>query len=90
MGLSVGVARISPMLRAAARTLLGSSASATDPPAFEAVTELSYQAALIGPFTVQPNLQYVLHPASGALSIQTPGGRVPNALVVGLRSSASF
>ncbi|QYE33321.1 carbohydrate porin (plasmid) [Polymorphobacter sp. PAMC 29334] len=90
LGLGVGIARISPRLRSAAQTLLESSTSATYPAALEAVIELSYQAALIGKLQVQPNLQFVIHPASEALSIQNPGGRSPNALVLGLRASASF
>ncbi len=90
VGLGVGIARISPRLRAAAQTLLQSNKPATYPAAFEAVIELSYQAALVGKLQVQPNLQFVIHPASEALSIQTPGGRPPNALVLGLRASASF
>ncbi len=90
VGLAVGIARISPRLRSAARALLGSGAGATVPPAFEAVAELSYQAAIVGPLKLQPNMQYVIHPAESALSIQTPGGRVPNALVLGVRTSVSF
>ncbi len=90
VGLAIGVARISPPLRSAARVLLRSGAPATVPPAFEGVVELSYQAKLVGPLQLQPNVQYVLHPASSALSIRTPGGRVSNALVLGLRSSVSF
>ncbi len=90
LGLGVAVARISPQLRSAARALLQSGTPATVPPAFEGVAELSYQATVVGPLKLQPNVQYVIHPASGALAIQTPGGRVPNALVLGLRSSVSF
>lgn len=90
VGLALGIARVSPRLRAAAGTLLHSGAPATVPPAFEGVAELSYQAALVGPLKVQPNIQYVVHPASSTLSIQTPGGRAPDALVLGLRFSVSF
>ncbi len=90
LGLGVAVARISPSLRSAARALLQSGAPATVPPAFEGVAELSYLAAVVGPLKLQPNVQYIVHPAGGALAIQTPGGRVPSALVLGLRSSVSF
>lgn len=90
VGLAVGVARISPRLRTAATTLLRSGASATVPPTFEGVVELSYKSALIGPLTVQPNFQYIIQSASSALSIQTAGGKAPDALVLGIRSSISF
>ena len=90
MGLAVGIARVSPSLRSAAERLLRSRAPATIPPAFEGVAEFSYQAALVGTLKVQPNIQYVVHPASSALSIHNSGGRVPDALVLGLRSSVSF
>lgn len=90
LGLGVGIARISPYLRSAARALLQLGVPATVPPKFESVAELSYQAALVGPLKLQPNVQYIVHPAGGALAIQTPNGRVPNALVIGLRSSVSF
>ena len=90
VGIGLGVARISPRLRSAAEALLRSGAPATVPPAFEGVAELSYQAALFGPLKLQPNVQYVVHPASSALSIRTPNGRVPDALVLGLRTSVSF
>ena len=90
VGLALGIGRISPGLRSAAVTLLQSTMTATVPPAFEGVAELSYQVALVGPLKVQPNIQYIVHPASSALSIQTPNGRIPNALVLGLRSSVSL
>lgn len=90
VGLAIGVARISPELRTAAQMLLESGALATLPPAFEGVVELSYVATVLGPLKVQPNLQYIVHPASTALAIGSPEGRVSNALVIGLRSSVSF
>ncbi len=90
VGLGFAIARISPRLRSAGRMLLQSGVPATVPPAFEGVAELSYQAALVGPLKVQPNVQYIIHPATSALSIQMPDGRVQDAVVLGLRSSVSF
>lgn len=90
VGLAVGIAHISPRLRSTGEILLRLIAPSAVPPAFEGVAEVSYQATLVGPLKVQPNVQYIVHPASSALSIQTPEGRVPNALVLGLRSFVSF
>jgi porin len=51
----------------------------------EAIAELSYQMVVANSAFLQPNIQYVLHPGGGAAN--TLGKRVPNALVIGLRTS---
>ncbi|MEE3624543.1 carbohydrate porin [Nitrospirillum sp. BR 11752] len=52
----------------------------------EVLLELSYQAVVAGWATVQPNLQYVIHPGGNVLA---PGRTVPvgDGLVLGLRTS---
>lgn len=90
IGLAISMARISPDLRSTVRSLMRSGVPAAVPPPFEAVAEISYQAAVFGPLKLQPNLQYIVHPAGNALPPQTAAGRVPDALVLGLRSAVFF
>lgn len=85
-GLGFAYARISPRLRS-----LAGHASGVLPGA-ERVIEASYQAQIAGSFSLQPNMQYVIDPAAGALA-PTPGGSskpIPDALVFGLRTSLRF
>ena len=67
-----------------AERLAGSPNSASD---YAAVIELSYKAAILPGWTVQPDLQYVFNPG------QNVGGgseAVPNALILGLRTTLTF
>jgi porin len=55
---------------------------------YEAVLEMSYQAATAPGWILQPDLQLIFHPGGG---VAAPAGRpIPNALVVGLRSLITF
>ena len=56
---------------------------------YEALIELSYKAAVIPGWSVQPDLQYVIHPGG---NVENPNGSgvIPNALVLGLRSTLKF
>lgn len=60
-----------------------------DVPPGEWVAEASYHFAIDKRFSLQPNLQYVVHPAASALT-SPPGPRTPDALVLGVRSTANF
>ena len=69
-----------------AERLAGSPIGASD---YAAVIELSYKAAILPGWTVQPDLQYVFNPG------QNIGGSerteaVPNALILGLRTTLAF
>ncbi|MGD9614465.1 MAG: carbohydrate porin [Alphaproteobacteria bacterium] len=55
----------------------------------EAVIELSYKAAVLPGWTVQPDLQYVIHPGGNAAHPNRPKP-IPNALVLGLRTTLAF
>ena len=55
----------------------------------EAVVELSYAASIRPGWTVQPDLQYVLHPG-GNVADPIRGGVIGDALVLGLRTTLSF
>ncbi len=57
---------------------------------FESVVELSYTAHLVPWWTLKPDLQYVIHPGGRAADPVKPGRAIPNALVLGLRSSIAF
>jgi porin len=55
----------------------------------EAVIELAYSASIAPGWTVQPDLQYVIHPG-GNLASPTGTGTIGNALVLGLRTTMAF
>jgi porin len=59
---------------------------------YEAVLELTYQAPITRWWTLQPDLQLVFHPGGHiALPPPAPPTRaIPNALVLGLRSTITF
>ena len=89
VGIGVAVARISPRLRDLARSQVAPGGALSSPlPDYEGVVELSYQAQL-GTISVQPNVQYVVHPGGGAAAADGVG-RVPDALVIGVRTAARF
>ena len=89
IGLGLAIARISPALRALARDDQRLAGLAGVQPDFEAVVELSYQLRLGGNMSVQPNVQYVIHPGA---RLPSPGVGVAtaDALLVGLRTAARF
>jgi porin len=82
VGIALAYARLSP------RLLAGDGAADLLPRA-EWVADASYRLALGTRLSIQPNLQYVVHPAASALTVP-PGPRTPDALVLGLRTSATF
>jgi len=60
--------------------------------AYEMVFELSYQAQLAPWWTLQPDLQYIVHPGGNVPDPNDPTGTstIANAFVVGLRSTIKF
>jgi porin len=53
--------------------------------------ELTYQAQIVPGFLVQPDFQYIFHPAGGALNPLNPAsGRIPDAAVFGIRTVIKF
>ena len=53
--------------------------------------ELTYQAQIVPGFLVQPDFQYIFHPAGGALNPLNPAsGRIPDAAVFGIRTTIKF
>ncbi|MGE5268135.1 MAG: carbohydrate porin [Thiohalocapsa sp.] len=55
----------------------------------EAVIEVSYSAAVVPGWTMQPDLQYVIHPG-GNVASPTGSGPIRDALVIGLRTTFAF
>jgi porin len=80
----------------------GSDAHKTDPDtatsidpshpvwSYECVIELSYVLPLAPWLTIQPDLQYVIHPGGNIPNPYNPAGTIVNALVLGLRTSIAF
>lgn len=56
---------------------------------YEAVIELSYTAAIVPGWSVQPDLQYLFNPG-GNVENPNGSGTIPNALVLGLRTTLAF
>ncbi|PZM08092.1 carbohydrate porin [Rhizobium tubonense] len=59
-------------------------------PSSEAVVEVTYQAAITQALSIQPFFQYVIHPGGNATDPKKPGSSIPNAAVLGVRTSATF
>ncbi len=58
---------------------------------YEAAFELSYLAEVKKGWTVQPTLQYLIHPSGGASNPFTPNSqRIPNAIAVGMRMTMKW
>lgn len=79
-GIALAYAHLSPRLAANGGAPL---------PSGELVAEASYRLAIGKRLSLQPNLQYVVHPAGYALAAPR-GPATPDALVLGLRTSFSF
>ena len=90
LGVGVAWARISPDARSLAverDALNGAHGPRLDD---EAVIELTYQAQFRPRVSIQPDLQYVIHPNGHAASPANPDRAIQNAWVIGVRASASF
>ena len=58
---------------------------------YEAVLEATYSAQLAPGWTLQPDIQYIVHPGGGAADPNSiTGQRIPNALVVGMRMTVQW
>jgi porin len=56
----------------------------------EVLFELSYQAQIAPWWTVQPDLQYIVHPGGNVPDPANPNSTVGNAFVAGIRSTIKF
>jgi porin len=90
VGIGLAVVRLSPALRGLARDLRNLTGATGPVPDFEAVAELSYQVQLGRGISLQPNVQFVVHPGGRQPTPLGLGAATPDALVVGMRTSARF
>ena len=86
LGLAVGYAHVSPGPAQVAAT----SASTLPSRRGETVIELSYKAKLTEEWSIQPDVQYIIHPDGRLVSVAAwtagPAAGVSNALVLGVRN----
>jgi porin len=61
-------------------------------PDYEGLIEINYQASLAPWWTMQPDIQMVLHPTPAVVrpTLATPLPRMGNAFILGLRTSVRF
>jgi len=86
-GIGVAFARLSPSLRTLLKEQAALAGQKVDLPSYEGVIEATYQLQIRSSFSIQPNVQLVLHPSASLLN-GDPGAPSSNrALVVGIRSA---
>lgn len=92
LGLGVAYARVSPQAAAADRDTVAITGTPIPIRDYEAVIELNYRIALARDWSMQPNLQYIIHPGGNIANPNVPGGvtPIPNAFVLGLRTQLKF
>lgn len=91
-GLGVAYARVSPQAAASDRDTAAITGAPIPIRDYEAVIELTYQVQMARNWTMQPNLQYIIHPGGNVVDPNVPGGvtPIPNAFVLGLRTHLRF
>jgi porin len=92
LGIAVAYARISSEARGFdgdVRRFTGVERPIRD---FEAVLEVTYKAEITPWWSLQPDLQFIFHPGGNVASPNDPNGTqaMPNAIVLGLRSTIAF
>jgi len=95
IGLGVAWGRISPQAQASDRDLVALAGAGMPVRDYELALELTYQWKRATDWTIQPDLQLILHPGGGhvpspAASPGVAAAAIPNALVFGVRSFLKF
>lgn len=91
VGLSLAYARLSDDARRSDIDTIVYTGTAMPRRRAETVIEATYQAVVVPGFTVQPDVQLVLHPGGGIANPRDPEGRrVRNAAVLGLRATVQY
>ncbi|MFD2142712.1 carbohydrate porin [Ancylobacter oerskovii] len=90
IGIGFAYAHMSGSLADLARAANAASGAADPIPDYEAVLEITYQAALAPWLSVQPFFQYVIHPGGNAPDPQDQDVAIGNATVVGLRVAVTL
>jgi porin len=90
-GVAFGIARIGERARALDRDAVLLAGRARPVRDYEAVLELTYQLQIAPWWTLQPDLQLILHPGGNAANPRSPTGAViRDAIVVGMRTTMKF
>jgi porin len=87
-GIAAGVSHISSSARAAEYEAIAQGLSLYARQSTEALFELTYSAQIVEGWTVQPLVQYILHPNGGVDATGTR--RLSNATVIGLRTTIRY
>jgi porin len=92
LGLGLGYGNVSPRVAQFDRDLVRVTGTPMPIHDFEAVAELTYQIQLAETWSVQPTLQYIVHPGGHVPNPRDPAGAVavPDAFVVGARTMLKF
>ena len=90
VGLGFGYARVSGKASKLDSDTARFGGSAIPTRRHEAVLELTYQAQVAPWWSVQPTAQYVFNPGGSVENPGRPGKRIPDALVLGLRTAVTF
>ncbi|MFC7053694.1 carbohydrate porin [Hansschlegelia quercus] len=90
-GIAAAWASFSPGLLREAREANADLGLADRPHGFEGVIEATYRMEMVPGLTVQPSLQYVIHPGAGTLEPDEDGARrVKNATIFGVATIVRF
>ncbi|PXW65966.1 carbohydrate porin [Methylobacterium sp. B4] len=91
VGISLAHARLSDDARRADTDTIAYTGMPMPRRRAETVIEATYQAVVVPGFTVQPDVQLILHPGGGIANPRDPQGRrVRNAGVLGLRATVQY
>jgi porin len=89
-GIAFGYARISDTARGLDSDIARFTGQFQPIRSGEAVLELTYRVQLTGWWQLQPDFHYIFNPGGGVANPNTPGRRIGDAAVLGLRSAVTF
>ena len=90
-GLAIAYSRISDSVSAAEQDAIYFSHVQRPIQDYEAALELTYQAQIVPGWTIQPDFQYIFHPGGHIANPFDPtGAAIPNATVVGVRTTINY
>ncbi len=91
LGIGFAVGRISPQAAASDRDLVTLTGTPMPIRDYEAAIELTYQVQLAQDWSLQPDLQYIIHPGGHVPNPLAPSvSPIPNATVIGARTILKF
>jgi porin len=92
VGIGLAYGRVSPQAAARDRDAAALAGMAMPVRDFEAALELTYQIQLADNWSVQPDLQYIVHPGGNVPNPLVSSGTsaIPDALVLGVRTILKF